>query len=72
MMQTTTATYSIQVTQPGGHLSFLKDKFINSDVCISAQFRLVNFYENLGFETVGEVYLEDGIDHIKMIYQVSK
>ena len=24
-MQTTTATYSIQVTQPGGHLSFLKD-----------------------------------------------
>jgi predicted alpha/beta-fold hydrolase len=24
-MQTTTATYSIQVTKPGGHLSFLKD-----------------------------------------------
>ena len=24
-MNTTTATYSIQVTQPGGHLSFLKD-----------------------------------------------
>ena len=24
-MKTTTATYSIQVTQPGGHLSFLKD-----------------------------------------------
>ena len=24
-MQTTTATYSIQVTTPGGHLSFLKD-----------------------------------------------
>ena len=24
-MQTTTATYSIQVTLPGGHLSFLKD-----------------------------------------------
>ena len=23
-MNTTTATYSIQVTQPGGHLSFLK------------------------------------------------
>ena len=23
-MKTTTATYSIQVTQPGGHLSFLK------------------------------------------------
>ena len=25
LMQTTTATYSIQVTTPGGHLSFLKD-----------------------------------------------
>ena len=24
-METTTATYSIQVTTPGGHLSFLKD-----------------------------------------------
>ena len=24
-MQTTTATYSIQVTRPEGHLSFLKD-----------------------------------------------
>ena len=24
-MQTTTATYSIQVITPGGHLSFLKD-----------------------------------------------
>ena len=24
-MNTTTATYSIQVTKPGGHLSFLKD-----------------------------------------------
>ena len=24
-MNTTTATYSIQVTTPGGHLSFLKD-----------------------------------------------
>ena len=63
-------SFGKKITQEA--IIFLKDKFINSDVCISAQFRLVNFYENLGFETVGEVYLEDGIDHIKMIYQVSK
>lgn len=63
-------SFGKKITQEA--IIFLKDKFINSDVCISAQFRLVNFYENLGFETEGEVYLEDGIDHIKMIYQVSK
>ena len=63
-------SFGKKITQEA--IIFLKDKFINSDVCISAQFRLVNFYENLGFETVGEVYLEDGIDHIKMIYQISK
>ena len=63
-------SFGKKITQEA--IIFLKDKFINFDVCISAQFRLVNFYENLGFETVGEVYLEDGIDHIKMIYQVSK
>ena len=63
-------SFGKKITQEA--IIFLKDKFINFDVCISAQFRLVNFYENLGFETVGEVYLEDGIDHIKMIYYVSE
>ena len=33
---------------------------------ISAQEYLIGFYNRLGFETVGEGYLEDGIPHIQM------
>ena len=47
-------------------IQFLKNNFPESDITISAQYRLVDFYENLGFETEGNVYLEDDIDHIKM------
>ncbi len=32
----------------------------------SAQYYLKKFYEGFGFETVGEVYQEDGIPHIAM------
>jgi ElaA protein len=34
---------------------------------IGAQLYLKRFYESLGFEQAGEVYLEDGIEHIPMI-----
>lgn len=34
---------------------------------ISAQYYLKSFYEHLGFEQVGELYLEDGIEHIEML-----
>ena len=47
-------------------IQFLKNNFPESDISISAQYRLVDFYENLGFETEGNVYLEDDIEHIKM------
>ena len=41
---------------------------LNTDtVVVSAQRYLESFYEDLGFETIGEPYLEDGIPHIKMI-----
>jgi predicted GNAT family N-acyltransferase len=32
-----------------------------------AQKYLEKFYNNLGFKTIGESYLEDGIPHIAMI-----
>lgn len=38
----------------------------NTKIIISAQHHLQNFYQNLGFTPVGEVYDEDGIPHIKM------
>ena len=47
-------------------IQFLKNNFPKSDISISAQYRLVDFYENLGFEREGKIYLEDDIDHIKM------
>lgn len=34
---------------------------------ISAQSRLLRFYAELGFEAVGEDYMEDGIPHIEML-----
>jgi ElaA protein len=37
---------------------------------ISAQSYLQRFYESLGFEIVTEMYLEDGIPHFGMMYQV--
>ena len=35
-------------------------------VTIGAQLYLKNFYASLGFIKTGDVYLEDGIEHIKM------
>lgn len=37
---------------------------------IGAQLYLKKFYESLGFEQCGEVYDEDGIDHIPMLRKV--
>ncbi len=36
---------------------------------ISAQQYLQRFYEDLGFEVVTEMYLEDGIPHVGMVYK---
>jgi len=36
---------------------------------ISAQTYLLKFYNGLGFEQVGEGYLEDGIPHVAMVYK---
>ncbi|MBI1780187.1 MAG: GNAT family N-acetyltransferase [Sphingobacteriales bacterium] len=41
--------------------------FGEGPIKIGAQLYLKKFYELLGFEQVGEIYDEDGIDHIYMI-----
>jgi ElaA protein len=41
--------------------------FGNLSIMIGAQLYLKQFYENLGFNKCSEIYLEDEIDHIKMI-----
>jgi len=37
------------------------------DIKIGAQLYLKKFYEEFGFNTCSDIYLEDGIPHIKMI-----
>ncbi len=41
--------------------------FPKERIKISAQVYIVSFYNSLGFESVGEAYLEDGIPHTGMI-----
>ena len=47
----------------------VKKRFDQDVITISAQTYLNKFYSDLGFEAVGEGYLEDGIPHTKMIKQ---
>lgn len=41
--------------------------FNETTIKISAQTYLKKFYNNLGFQEIGEKYLEDGIPHVGMI-----
>ena len=44
-----------------------RELFGEAQLKIGAQLYLKKFYESFGFVAVGDVYLEDGIDHIHMI-----
>ena len=48
-------------------INAIKEYYKETRIKISAQTYLKTFYNNLGFEEVGEGYLEDGIPHIGMI-----
>jgi ElaA protein len=41
--------------------------FGKGSIRIGAQCYLINFYAAFGFKTEGNVYLEDGIEHIEMV-----
>jgi ElaA protein len=45
--------------------------YAGSNIKISAQYHLIEFYGSLGFAVVGESYLEDGIPHIGMVLIVN-
>ena len=62
--------YGKSITQES--IQFLNSNFPESDITISAQYRLIDFYEDQGFKREGSVYLEDDIEHIKMTLKVSK
>ncbi len=50
-------------------INFCKSNYIES-IKISAQAYLEKFYTELGFIAISELYLEDNIPHIEMIYGV--
>ena len=47
-------------------IKHISELFNEHSITIGAQLYLKNFYESLGFIEAGDVYLEDGIKHIKM------
>lgn len=49
-------------------LNFIREGMKEKEVTISAQEYLLTLYKSLGFESVSQVYLEDGIPHIEMKY----
>jgi ElaA protein len=48
-------------------IAAVEEHYNTTSIKISAQTYLKRFYNNLGFQEVGEGYLEDGIPHIGMI-----
>ena len=48
-------------------VAFIRNDLKQSTIKISAQAYLKTFYNNVGFNEVGETYLEDDIPHIAMI-----
>lgn len=48
-------------------IEVINNHYSNVEIEISAQEYLKKFYTSLGFDQVGEGYLEDNIPHIKMI-----
>ena len=43
----------------------------NGDIRIGAQLYLKEFYESFGFVQKGEIYSEDGINHIEMLLSIT-
>ena len=50
-------------------IEFIENNLNEKSIRISAQEYLLNFYECLGFVQVSDVYLEDGIPHVEMVYK---
>lgn len=58
--------YAKQVMEKA--IQFITDKWEESTIKIQAQEYLQKFYSDLGFVQISDVYLEDNIPHIDMIW----
>ena len=50
-------------------IAFVKEELNETQIRISAQLYLKQFYESLGFSVTSDIYLEDDIEHIEMVYR---
>ncbi|MGJ0908942.1 GNAT family N-acetyltransferase [Clostridium botulinum] len=50
-------------------IDFIQNNLKENSIRISAQHYLMDFYKSFGFKPVSEVYLEDNIPHIEMLYR---
>ncbi|MGH4122416.1 MAG: GNAT family N-acetyltransferase [Clostridium sp.] len=50
-------------------IGFIENNLNEKTIRISAQEYLLNFYSSLGFVGVSDVYLEDDIPHVEMLYK---
>lgn len=59
--------YGIKLFQKVMEIS--ADRFPGQTIKLSAQTYIQRFYQQFGFEAIGDVYLEDDIPHIAMVYK---
>lgn len=50
-------------------IEFIENNLGEKEIKISAQAYLIDFYKSIGFVEVSQVYLEDDIPHIDMLYK---
>ncbi len=48
-------------------IEYCHEQFGKEPIRIGAQLYLLRFYASFGFKATGEIYLEDGIEHIEMV-----
>lgn len=53
-------------------IKYCRKKYGKKPIIISAQTYLIDFYQSLGFVPEGAYYLEDGIEHVKMVLNITK
>lgn len=59
---------SYQEASIGRVLVYVENEWHESAIRISAQTYLLDFYGQLGFKATSEIYKEDGLPHIEMLY----
>ncbi|WP_298535216.1 GNAT family N-acetyltransferase [uncultured Methanobrevibacter sp.] len=51
-------------------IDFITEDLGKKRIKLSGQAYLTEFYEDLGFKKVSDLYLEDGIDHYEFLYEI--